>query len=323
MLSISVEKNTGESNLNEIIDLIRLSSEHLHHNALGDHAWLDLVQGGRSSVAGFIAKEYNHPHIVGYAQLSKGSDSWALEYVIHPGHYDNCVMIGTELLKFALRDLELQGGGHIHMWVPKPDANSDLIAANNNMTKGRVVIQMKLDLSDKDFNGFTVSDKNPVNVHINEAFYNITYLKNDQDETDWLTLNNAAFDQHPEQGNWDHTILKQRKSAEWFENRGFLLCREAITNELVASCWVKIHDHHENKAGEIYVIAVNPNYKGKKLGETMLKAGLAYMKGRKLNLAILYVDSENKTAINLYEKFGFTEDHVDQAYVIDLLAPTM
>jgi RimJ/RimL family protein N-acetyltransferase len=36
---------------------------------------------------------------------------------------------------------------------------------------------------------------------------------------------------------------------------------------------------------------------------------------------MLYVDADNAGALRLYEKLGFTTDHVDRAYVGDVLAP--
>lgn len=35
-------------------------------------------------------------------------------------------------------------------------------------------------------------------------------------------------------------------------------------------------------------------------------------------MAMLYVDADNAGAIRLYEKLGFTTDHVDRAYVGDV-----
>ncbi len=318
MLSLSVEKNNGEVNLNEIIDLVKLSSEHLHHNALGDHAWLDLTQGGRSSIAGYIARETGHSHIVGYAQISQGSNSWALEYVIHPGHYDDCVQIGTLLLKQALEEIKIHGGGHVHVWVPKPDHNSDLIALNNNMSKGRQVIQMRRDITDLKSPQPTEVLHQSLNAKFQNTEFTISSLRTKQDESDWLELNNTAFGQHPEQGNWDQEIFNQRKNSDWFDAEGLLLCRHRDSKVLSASCWVKIHNHHQNRFGEIYVIAVSPRFQGQKLGKMMLEAGLIFMKSRLLNSAMLYVDSTNVKAIGMYEKFGFTKDHNDQAYVMDI-----
>jgi mycothiol synthase len=50
----------------------------------------------------------------------------------------------------------------------------------------------------------------------------------------------------------------------------------------------------------------------------MLAAGLAYLGGRGLPTAMLYVDADNAAANRLYESFGFTVDHHDRAYVIDV-----
>ena len=60
---------------------------HFTYERLRDeHAWLDLVQGGREGFAGLIAWQDGHAHPVGYAQVTRGSGSWGIEYVVDPHH---------------------------------------------------------------------------------------------------------------------------------------------------------------------------------------------------------------------------------------------
>src|SRR5438093_684186 len=40
------------------------------HRPLGEHQWLDLVQGGRKGFAGLVAWEPGHDHPVAYAQVT-------------------------------------------------------------------------------------------------------------------------------------------------------------------------------------------------------------------------------------------------------------
>jgi mycothiol synthase len=49
-------------------------------------------------------------------------------------------------------------------------------------------------------------------------------------------------------------------------------------------------------------------------------AGLDWLAGKGLAVGMLYVDAANKSAVHLYEKLGFTIDHVDRAYVGDVSA---
>jgi mycothiol synthase len=72
--------------------------------------------------------------------------------------------------------------------------------------------------------------------------------------------------------------------------------------------------------GEIYVISVDPRLHHRGLGRALTVAGLDWLAGRGLRLAMLYVDDANTAAVTLYESLGFAVDHVDVAYVLDVPA---
>src|SRR5438094_9473350 len=85
------------------------------HRPLGEHQWLDLVQGGREGFAGLVAWEPGHDHPVGYAQLTRGTGSWALEFVVDPHHRLPGCPIGHDLVRSALEEVRAEGGGHVHL----------------------------------------------------------------------------------------------------------------------------------------------------------------------------------------------------------------
>ena len=289
----------GEGDIAAVQELLDVATAADDHHPLGEHKWLDLVQGGRAGFAGLVAWEPGHDHPVGYAHLTHGHDSWALEFVVDPHHRTPGLTIARELLRAALDIVRDEGGGHLHLWVPKPTAEHDDLAADAGLTRGRDLYQMQRALP------------------VDEPYELETRpFRLGEDEVAWLDVNNRAFASHPEQGGWDIDTLKEREAEAWFDAEGFLLHEH--DGRLAGFCWTKVHADHDPPLGEIYVIAVDPDFHGSGLGRKLVLAGLDYLSRHGLTVGMLYVDAANEAAVALYKKLGFTVDHVDRAYVVDL-----
>jgi mycothiol synthase len=304
---LEVKRQMGRADVAAVTELLDVANEVDGHAPLDEHQWLDLVNGGRHDFAGLVAWEAGHDHPVGYAQVTReqagGHEStWALECVVDPHHRQPDLGIARTLLDAAVGLVAEAGGGHVHMWVPKPTAASDALAAAIGFRRGRELRQLRRPL--------------PVATH---ATIGVRPFVPGQDESAWLEVNNRAFSWHPEQGGWDLETLCNREDQPWFDARGFLLHER--DGKLAGFCWTKVHSDHQPPLGEIYVVAVDPGFQGLGLGRQLVLAGLDHLAARGLTEAMLYVDADNSWAIRLYEQLGFTLDHVDQAYVGDV-APT-
>lgn len=270
------------------------------HPPIGEHAWLDLVQGGRKSFFSYLVKISSHPHPIGYLHISKGDQSWAIDYVVHPHHRDKQGSIETRIIAKAQEIIKQSFGGHVHLWVPKPTEATDKAAFLNGFTKGRDLYQMTLDL--------------PVFCKFEPL--KVRPFRLGHDEKQWLELNNKAFLNHPEQGNWDLSTLKARFNQPWFSPEDLLIYEQ--DNKIVAFCWVKIHFDKDPPAGEIYIVAVDPALQGQHIGKRIVLTALEHMVSKSIKRAFLYVDSTNKPALKIYKDIGFTIDHIDRAYVKDI-----
>jgi mycothiol synthase len=298
---LEIKRRMGEADIDSLARLVEVASLADGHRALGEHKWLDLVQGGREGFAGFIAREPAHQRVIGYAQISRGqSQSWAVEYVLHPNWRTPDNGLRRDLVRAALDEIGLQGGGHVHLWVPMPSTVDDSVAESVGLRRGRDIHQMR----------------RPLPMEGLHAGIATRAFRPGRDEERWLAVNNRAFRLHPEQGVWTLETIADRELQDWFDPDGFLL--HEVGDELAGFCWTKVHD--EEQLGEIYVIAVNPDYQGRGLGRELLLAGLDYLATREVPTAMLYVDRDNVPARSLYKEIGFSDDHLDRAYTGDIAA---
>src|SRR5213078_646760 len=143
LVQLEVKRRMGEADIAAVSELLHVAALADEHLPLGEHMWLDLVEGGRTGFAGFVAWEAGHGHPVGYAQLSRGRASWAIEFVVDPHHREPGGTVGADLVHAALAEVAREGGGHVHMWVPKPGPQHDAIATANGMARGRELLQMR------------------------------------------------------------------------------------------------------------------------------------------------------------------------------------
>ncbi|MEO6122034.1 MAG: mycothiol synthase [Acidimicrobiales bacterium] len=298
---LEIKRQMGQGDIAAVSELLEVAAQADGHRPLGEHQWLDLVEGCRAGFAGLVAWEPGHDHPVGYAQVTRGESSWALEFVVDPHHRDQNCGIGQELVATALQVVREEGGGHIHLWVPKPTAEHDQIADATGLRRGRDLMQLRRPLPPPGgcLSALTTRPFRP-----------------GEDETAWLQVNNRAFADHPEQGGWDLATLCRREAEPWFDPAGFLLHER--DGKLAGFCWTKVHGDLDPPLGEIYVVAVDPDLRGLNLGHELMVAGMAHLVGRGLGVAMLYVDADNGPARRLYDELGFQIDHIDRAYVGDV-----
>jgi mycothiol synthase len=294
------------SDLADVRELLGAAREADDHEPLGEHKWLDLVHGGREGFAGFIAREPDHPHPVGYAHLSAHERTgkptqWGLELVVHPEHRG--IGVELELARHALDDVATRGGGHLHLWVFRPTEIHEGIAHTLGLKRGRELLHMRVPLPVREAaqlpEGTTLRRFEP-----------------NQDEETWLEVNNSAFAHHPEQGAWDLDTLRRRMAEPWFELDGFLVAED--TDGMAGFCWVKVDADADT--GEIYIVATHPSRQVTGLGKALTVAGMDWKHQNGLGTGTLFGDASNAPAVKLYEKLGFEVHHLDRAYVTDVEA---
>jgi len=145
----------------------------------------------------------------------------------------------------------------------------------------------------------------------------LTSFRRGVDEEQWLAVNNAAFAGHPENGNLSSTDLEAKLSQAWFDPAGFIVARRG--EKIVGGCWTKLHP---GGVGEIYVIAVHPDCIGEGLGTVLVERGLSYLhETGHATRGMLYAESTNVPALNLYRKLGFRTARLISAFSLPSTQP--
>jgi mycothiol synthase len=130
-----------------------------------------------------------------------------------------------------------------------------------------------------------------------------------EDLEDLVLLNSRAFQFHPEQGALTIDDFKTRISTQWFDATGLIVARDS-QETMVGFIWTKI----DQDIGEIYVVAVDPDYHGLGIGRVLLNEGFIHLGNMGVATVRLWVESDNTSAIVLYQRSGFTAARHDVRY---------
>lgn len=233
--------------------------------------------------------------LVGYAQLEDTDpvEAPAAELVVHPAHrgHGHGRALGSALLAAS--------GKRLRVWAHGGHSAARHLAQVLGLTLFRELRQLRRSLTDFD----------PPEPTLPEGVTVRTFVPG-QDDAAWLAVNAEAFAHHPEQGSLTQRDLDDRKAEPWFDPEGFFLAERE--GELVGFHWTKIHAREQ--LGEVYVLGVRPGTQGTGLGRALTTIGLRHLAARGLPTAMLYVDADNKAALSVYERLGFTTYETDLMY---------
>jgi len=293
----------SKSQQESVLSLIKVAHDFDGTPAIAEHVLLHLRHGGDKSDSHLVIEE--NKEVIAYAHLDT-TDLVAgpsVEAVVHPQHRSKG--LGALIIKEAIKLC----GNKTRIW-----SHGDLPAAK------AIAALLKLErIWSNLLMSKTLSEIQPVT-----SKYPIRTIIPGLDNQAFLALNNKVFANYPDQGGWSEDDLTVRLNESWFDDKGFFVAEDK--GELIGFCWTKIHgahthsytggddDHGHEALGEIYVLAVNPDYKGQGVGRDLTITGLNYLKYQGLNNVMLYVGVENKPAFNLYKSLGFNEFGSDVMY---------
>ena len=241
-----------------------------------------------------LARQPGGQRVLGFANVNRGDDGrWSMEVVLDPTVEPRPAR--EDLTSAGVRLAAGEGGGAFELWAHDAGPDEDDLAAAEGLAPARDLYQMRRSLPAEERDGLATR---PFAVG--------------RDEAAWLRVNNRAFAGHPDQGAWTMERLRGAEAESWFDADGLLLHERE--GRLAGFCWTKVVDEAGPATGELYVLAVDPDFQGKGLGRRLVVAGLDRLSRLGLSSAMLYVDASNRPAVALYESLGFGVDHVDRAY---------
>ena len=311
MIRIELRSDLNEGVLNQIRDLIEAATAIEGHRPVGEHKYSHLSVGATQWV-GVMA--YDGDQLIGYAHTRwnpvGATPRMAVEVVVHPDFYGQDVARG--LLEETRRVLARAGGGVLFLWVHRVEDPATTLAARLGFEVQRELAFMSRRL-----------DEQPREPRIPEGVELCAY-RPDADDDEFLRVNNAAFEGHPENGGWDRDDFAQRRKLDWFDPNGLIMAWRG--DRCVGFHWTKWHSHDSDEVpahepvGEVYVLGVDPAEQGTGLGRALLLAGLRHLFDRQCRQSILYVDGANTGAVALYESEDFVTQYREVCYQ-DFVAP--
>ncbi|MFE9312386.1 mycothiol synthase [Streptomyces sp. NPDC088353] len=276
-----------------VLGLLEAAARADGRQAVSEQGRLQLRGGAREGVSHLLLAVDGE--LVGYAQLEDTDpvEAPAAELVVHPEHrgHGHGRALGAALLAAS--------GKRLRVWAHGGQSAARHLAQVLGLTLFRELRQMRRPLKDLDLpepalpEGVTVRPFVP-----------------GRDDAAWLEVNAEAFAHHPEQGSLTQRDLDDREAQPWFDPQGFFLAERE--GRLIGFHWTKVH--REERLGEVYVLGVRPGAQGGGLGKALTLTGLRHLAAQGLPTAMLYVDADNKAAVSVYERLGFTTYETDLMY---------
>ena len=247
-----------------------------------------------AQTASSIWRLFDGEALIGFGIRALQGDRHAAEFLIAPDHRGQG--LGERLLATIL-DEEPDAW----CWSHGDHPAAKHLAQKHGLGRDRVLYQMRTD------SGLSLDalpeTQTPDGVEIR------SFAPGDEDG--WLSVNNAAFDWHPEQGGQTRADIDAVVTAADFDPETFVIA--ARDGEVIGFHQTKITDtDDEGRLGEVYVVGVDPRIHAKGVGKALTVEGMRRMVAAGAETIELYVESDNAPALGLYERLGF---HVAVAHV--------
>ena len=295
MIDLAWQAGLADSEIAEVRALVHAAAAADGTDPVSEDVLLHL---GADAASHLLARD--DEGLVAFASLEQGPDAESgAELVVHPRR--RRAGIGAQV---AVALVE-KAAGPLRVWAHGAQPGAKALAARMGFVETRQLWRMRRSLATPSL----AEPQLPPGVRLRPFVVG-------QDEQEFLRVNNAAFDWHPEQGGWDIAQVQVREEADWFDAAGFLLAVDGA-DRLLGYHWTKVHEAAGGQPaiGEVYVLGVDPSARGMHLGGALTLAGLIHLRDRGLAEVMLYVEGDNDAAIRVYTHLAFTHWDTDISYL--------
>ncbi|MDY6833885.1 MAG: GNAT family N-acetyltransferase [Chloroflexota bacterium] len=254
-----------------------------------------LCRPGYVPESNLFVLENIHGNVVGYVDVFPELDIGrvVLSGLVHPAYRGRGM--AKALFHCAMRRISELGGANTHVAVAEDDDAAIALLRSLGFCSVRRYLEL----------GTVLDNLSSLNGERCECVLRCPYPG---EEADLVEVQNACFS-----GSWGFAPNTVREITHRLEQPGRSLKDVVIAyddNKPVAYCWTERYQRHSvikvPKTGRIHMLGVDPAYRGKGLGHTVLLAGLHMLKRKGISIVELTVDSENHVALGLYLSMGFT-----------------
>jgi mycothiol synthase len=232
--------------------------------------------------------------VIGYMDVRAelGIGRAVLDCFVHPEHRRKG--LATGLFHHASRRARELGARVAHVNIPEDNVAARALLSKLGSRFARRFLNLTLELSE-----FHVLDEEKVALpqrHLQRG-----------EEAELTRTQNRCF-----AGTWGYNpntleeIVYRLKLTGSSPEDVILICQG---DRLAGYCWTLTSPRASAaagaKVGRIYMLGVNPDYRGRGIGKRALLAGLAHLKSKGIQVVELTVDSQNAAACALYKSGGF------------------
>ncbi len=122
----------------------------------------------------------------------------------------------------------------------------------------------------------------------------------------WVAFMLAAFEGHPTPMTWTPAVIAHVNAAPDFDPTGILVVTPAdAPDQPIAFTRIELFPDDAGVAGDVGLLGVLPEWRGRGLGRELLRWGITELRRRGAGLVELSVEAANDRATRLYRAHGF------------------